>query len=377
MTSTSPSIASETEEVLGGIAEDASGEMVLIHKTKFRDLAKRFRMVPISIDGDIHATFKESARRALADVKDNATSITKFSDPANSNSYVEMDTGLLPDLDTLLDGLRRQNNFHGTHDFGEVKEKGISCYILKSGPGQKRVFVFFNVGKNHLSPDKYIVGKFKGDKLGINRDKLVVFESRAFAIYYEDIQKLLIVSYRSTKKLLDFNERFRAKCRAVFAGPLRGLVSINEGDLDALLGDNATNEKIVKMYGGGIFERADAGDFAEWNAFYAAQPLEGTSEIGLGAEGKAIVRSRDDLAMVLRVLNKDIVEAVNSRGSFALATGKKELKVSRSAATRPSLATTAGRKGARGAAGQRDPVPRRHGPRRALGSRRGASTKGV
>lgn len=369
------SIASETEEVLGGIAEDASGAMTLIHKTKFKDLAKRFRMVPINIDADIHGAFKESARRALVDVKDNAASITKFSDPTNSNSYLEMDMGLLPDLDALLDGLRRQKSFHGTHDFDEVKEKGISCYTLKSGPGQKRVFVFFNVGKNHLSPDKYIVSKFKGDKLGINTDELVVFESHAFAVYYEDIQKLLIISYRSTKKLLDFNEQFRAKCRAIFTGPLRGLVTIEGDDLDALLGDNATNEKIVKMYGGGVLESADAGVFAGWNAFYAEHPLEDTREIDLSTSGKASVRSRDDLVMVLRVLNKDIVEAVNSRGSFALATGKKELKVSRSAAARPSPATNTDRKGARRAAGRRDPRPSHFGARRAPGSKRGPGTE--
>lgn len=366
------SIASETKEVLGGIAEDASGTMILIHKTKFKDLAKRFRMVPINIDADIHDAFKESARRALVDVMNNTESITKFSDPANSNSYVEMDTGLLPDLDALLEGLGQQESFHGTHDFGEVKEKGISCYILKSGPGQKRAFIFFNVGKNHLSPDKYIVSKFKGDKLGINKDELVVFESHAFAVYYEDTQKLLIISYRSTKKLLDFNEQFRAKCKAVFAGPLKGLVTVEGNDLDALLGDNATNEKIVKMYGGGVFKNADAGAFAEWNTFYAKHPLENTSEIDLGANGKASIRSRGDLAMVLRVLNKDIVEAVNSRGSFALATGKKELKVSRSAAAHTSPATDAGRKGTRRAAGRRNPRPPHLGARRTPESKRGS-----
>ena len=371
------SIPSETEELLAGIDEGASGSMILIHKTKHKDLAKRFRTLPVEICDDIADAFKESAKLALEDVRDNAESITTFSDPANANSYVEMDTVILPDLDALLGELRRQDGYHGSHDFDEVKEKGISCFILKSGPLQKRAFVFFNVGKNHLRPDKYIVSKITGDGLRLDKDRLVVFESRAFAVYYEDLQRLLIIRYRSTKKLLNFNEQFRARCRDILTEQLKGAISLETG-LGTLLGDNTTNEKMVRMYGGGVFKNADPGAFAKWNRFYDAYPLEGANRIGLGAGGKAVVRSRDDLALALRVLNNDYVEAVNARGIYALATGKKELKVSRpgAAAHPPRRAATTGRKSARGAARGGDrPSSRRTGHR--SGSGRGVGARGA
>lgn len=371
-----PSILSETEELLKGIAEDASARMILIHKTRSRNLDKRFRLLPVEIDDAVFGAFRESTRLTLEEVRDNAASITKFSDPTNTNSYLEMDTELLPDLNALVDELRWQDSYHGSHNFEEVKEKGISCFVHKSGPGQKRMFVFFNVGKNHLRPDKYIISKLTGDGLRIDKDKLVVFENRAFAVYYEDLQRLLIISYRSAKKLLDFNEQFKTKCRDIFDGPLERLVSLEADDPDTLLGSSTTNEKIVKMHGRGVFDDADLEAFAEWNAFYRRKPLEDTRRIDLGADGKAAIRDRDDLEMVLRVLNKDIVEAVNSRGSYALATGKKELKVS-SSSTAERLAqqvVDADHKSAGRPAGREEARPRRRGARRAPGSRRGAGT---
>ena len=373
------SIPSETEELLAGIDEDALGSMILIHRTKYKDPAKRFRTLPVEMCDDVADAFKEGARLTLEDVRDNAGSITMFSDPANANSYVEMDTEILPDLDALLGELRRQDGYHGSHDFDEVREKGISCFILKSGPLQKRVLVFFNVGKNHLPPDKYIVSKLTKDGLRIDRDKLVVFENRAFAVYYEDLRRLLIIRYRSTKRLLSFNEQFRARGRDILARQLRGAISL-EADLDTLLGDNATNEKIVKMYGRGAFKDADPGAFVEWNRFYDEKPLEDADRISLGAGGKAAIRSRKDLVMAMRVLNHDYVEAVNARGSFALATGKKVLKVSRpgaaAAARTARHATATGRKSARRAAKGGDrPSSRGTGP--PSGSGRGTSVRGT
>ena len=343
MTSAIPSV---TRAMLDGLGGGSSGSMILIHRTQSKDPSRRFRTVPVNIDDGINNAFKERAKLALENIKANEKSISKFSDPTNANSYVEVEAGVLADLDTLLGRLKSEKSFHGSHNFDEVKEKGISCYVLKSE--QKRVFIFFNVGKNNLDPDRHIVSKLTGDGLLIQRDKLVIFENKAFAVYYEEAQSLLMIDYNQTKKLLSFNEQFKIKCKAVLDESLDDLVSLEADDLDGLLNVNATNEKITKMDARGVFEGADREIFAEWNKFYDTMPLEGTRKVDLGNDGKAIIRNRDDLEMTLRILNNDIVEAVNARGTFAMATGKKELKVSRPASPRlSSQSQMASRKGGR------------------------------
>lgn len=328
-------IRAETDAVLEGMDKNAYGEMILIHKTKIRDLKRRFRVLPVEIYDDLEAEFEKRTKLVLEDVKNNGELITDFSDPANAKSYVAMNVGLLPDLEALLRDLEKETGFHGSHDFDEIREKGISCFVLKL-QDQKRVFVFFNVGKNHLSPDKHIVSRPTKEGLQLHKDKLVVFENRAFAVYYEDIQELLIISYRQTKKLLNFDERFRAKCRSILGGDLGGLVAFDDADPNVVLDDKSINEKIVKMDSRGTFARADRRLFAAWNKFYETTPLAGTGPISLDASGRAIAREPSDLEMPLRVLNNDIVEAVISRGRYALATDKKELRVLRSGGPRPA-----------------------------------------
>lgn len=321
-------ILAETDDVLEGMGKDAYGRMILIHRTRIRDLKRKFRVLPVEIDDDLAAEFEERTRLALEDVRNNRESITGFSDPANAKSYLEMNVGLLPDLEALLGDLEKETGFHGSHDFDEIREKGISCFVLKL-PDQRRVFVFFNVGKNHLRPDKHIVSRPTKEGLRLHTEKLVVFENRAFAVYYEGIRELLIISYRQTKRLLNFDERFRAKCRSILDGDMGGLVAFDDTDPDAVLGDKSINEKIVKMDDRGAFAGADRRLFAAWNKFYGTTPLAGTGPIALDASGRAVAKRPSDLEMPLRVLNNDIVEAVISRGRYALATGKKELEVLR------------------------------------------------
>lgn len=326
LSKTIEAIRAETDAVLEGLGKDAHGEMILIHRTKYRDLEKKFRLLPVEIYDDLKAAFEEGARSALEGIMDNAESMTDFSDPANAKSYVAMDGSLLPDLGVLLKKLEEETSLHGSHDFDEVREKGISCFVIKL-PDQRRAFMLFNVGKNHLNPDKHIVTKLVKGGLRLHTDRLVIFENRAFAVYYEDIKKLLMISYRQTKKLLNFDERFRAKCRSILDDGMGGLVTLDDAETDVILGDRSVNEKMVKMESRGTLAGADRGLFTAWNEFYETTPLEGTGRIRLDGGGRAIVKKPSDLEMLLRVLNGDIVEVVISRGRYALATGKKELEV--------------------------------------------------
>ena len=322
MTDTIPSI---TEEILAGI-NDSFGSLFLVQRVPPRGPHKSFRTISVEIGDDIAGEFKESARRALEDVANNRDRITKFSDPSNANSYVAMDRSTLPQLDALLVKLEHADGFHGSRNFSDVKDKGISCLVLKSG--DRRVFVFHNVGKNNNSPDKYIVGRFGGGGLSLNTDKLVVFEKHVFAIYYEDLGQLLIVSYRSAKKLLGFKEQFRSTCRTILTKKLKSLVSFENVDPEALLTSAAVNEKMVKMHGRGAFNNPNPEVLKKWNRFYKKTHLDGTSLVKTDSAGKAVVNDRDSLEMLLHIMSHDVVEPVTLRKTYALATSKKNLRAS-------------------------------------------------
>ena len=322
-----PTISSITEEILDGDVADMSAEVILIHKTRFKGFDKMFRIVSVDTDSGMKRALIENAREALEGVKKNIGSITAFSNPADANSYVTMDLGMLPRLDALLAELRAHSGYHGSHRFDELKEKGIGCLILKSGA--QRAFVFFNVGKNHLRPDKYIVSSLTNDGLSLHRGELIVFEKYVFAVYYEDLENLLITSYASAKKLLGLNEQFKSKCIDILDDKLKILVSLENTDYKTLLGNMATNEKMVKMDSRGAFKAVNRKTLEDWNQFHAKTPLEGTDSIKLNPVGKAVIADRNNLEMLLCVLNNEIVEPVTDRRSYALAPSKKTLEVSR------------------------------------------------
>ena len=232
--------------------------------------------------------------------------------------------------------------FEGTID--ELKEKGIGCLILKSGA--RRAFVFFNVGKNHLRPDKYIVSSISSDGLSLHHGELIVFEKHVFAVYYEDLENLLITSYSSAKKLFGLNEQFKSKCIDILDDKLKSLVSLENADYKTLLGNMATNEKMVKMDSRGAFKTINHKTLEEWNQFHVKTPLEGTDPIRLNPDGKAVIADRNNLEMLLRVLNNEIVEPVTDRRSYALAPSKKTLEVSRRRAG-PPAPSRRGQSGAR------------------------------
>lgn len=322
-----PTISSITDEILDGDVGDMSAEVILIHKTRFKNFDRMFRIVSVDTDGRMKRALIENAREALEGVKKNAGSIMAFSDPVDANSYVTMDLGVLPRLDALLGELKAHSGYHGSHKFAELKEKGIGCLILKSGV--RRAFVFFNVGKNQLRPDKYIVSSLTGEVLSLHHGELIVFEKHVFAVYYEDLENLLIISYNSAKRLLGLNEQFRDKCIDILDDKLKRLVFLEHADYKAFLGNMATNEKMVKMDGRGAFKTANRKTLEEWNQFHATTPLEGTDPVRLNPDGKAVIADRNDLEMLLRVLNNEIVEPVTDRRSYALAPSKKTLEVSR------------------------------------------------
>ena len=320
MTDTIPSV---TKEILAGV-EGSFASLFLVQRVPPRGPHKSFRTVSVEIRDDMAEEFRESAKKALEDVVNNQDRITEFSDPSNANSYVAMDRNTLPQLDALLGDLERRDGFHGSRSFDEVKDKGISCLALKLG--DRRVFVFHNVGKNNNSPDKYIVGRFAGGGLRLNTDKLVVFEKHVFAIYYEDLGQLLIVSYRSAKRLLGFREQFRSTCKTILTKKLNELVSLGDADPEALLGSAAVNEKMVKMHGRGAFDNPDRDVFKRWNQFYKKTHLDDTSPVDIDPDGKAVVDDRDSLEMLLHILSHDVVEPVTLRNTYALATSKKGLR---------------------------------------------------
>lgn len=326
-------IPSITDELLAAGASDMSAEVILIHKTKARSPGRMFRIVSVDTIGEMKRALIDNARDALKDVKKNAESITPFSDPAGDNSYTTMALGVLPSLDALLGELKAHSGHHGSHKFDELKEKGIACLALKSG--NQRAFVFFNVGKNHLRPDKYIVSSLTRDGLILHRKKLVIFEKRVFAVYYEDLEELLITSYVSAKKLFGLNKQFKDKCIDILDDKLEGLVSLERGNYKALLGNMKTNEKMVKMDSRGAFKEVKQETLEAWNRFHTKTPLEGTGRIRLDPGGKAVIAGRQDLEMLLSVLNNEIVEPVTERRSYALAPSKKTLRVSRRGAGPP------------------------------------------
>lgn len=328
-----PTIRSITDEMLGADASDMSAEVILIHKTKARSTDRMFRIVYVDTDGEVKKALIDNARDALGDVKKNAESITPFSDPAGDNSYATMALGVLPSLDALLGELKAQPGHHGSHRFDDLKEKGIACLALKSW--NRRTFVFFNVGKNQLRPDKHIVSRLTGDGLILYREKLIIFEKHVFAVYYEDAEELLITSYKNAKKLFGLNKQFKDKCVDILDDKLKGLVSLERDDYEALLGSMKTNEKMVKMDGRGAFEVVRRETLEGWNRFHRRTPLEGTDQIRLDRDGKAVIDNRRDLEMLLSVLNNEIVEPVTERRSYALAPSKKSLQVSRRGAGPP------------------------------------------
>lgn len=326
-------IPSTTDELLAADASGMSAEVILIHKTRARSTDRMFRIVSVDTDGEMKKALIDNARDALEDVKKNAESITPFSDPAGENSYTAMKLGVLPSLDALLRELEAHSGYHGSHRFDELKEKGIACLALKSG--NRRAFVFFNVGKNHLRPDKHIVSRLTGDGLILHREKLVIFEKHVFAVYYEDLEELLITSYKSAKKLFGLNKQFKDKCSDILDDKLGDLVSLERGDYEALLGSMKTNEKMVKMDSRGAFKEVKQETLEAWNKFHTKTPLEGTDRIRLDPDGKAVIAGRQDLEMLLSVLNNEIVEPVTERRSYALAPSKKTLRVSRRGASPP------------------------------------------
>lgn len=332
-----PTILSTTREMLDIETSEMSARMILVHKTKSRNFDRMFRTVSVDIDSGMKKALIENARGALEGVAKNAGSITEFSDPANANSYVAMDPGVLPSLVSLLGELKTQTGHHGSSNYDELKEKGIGCLVLKSRG--RRAFVFFNTGKNQLRPDKYIVSRLDHEQLTLHDGKLIVLERDVFAVYYENLEKLLIISYRSAKKLLGLNEQFRSKCVSILDEKLGDLVTFEGADTAALLSNMTTNEKMVKMDSRGAFEGASRETLDRWNRFYKSTPLEKTSPIRLNADGKAVIGSRDDLDMLLCVLNNEVVEPVTDRRSYALAPSKKSLRVSQRKARPPGGAT--------------------------------------
>lgn len=322
-----PNILSITDKILSVKTADMSADLVLLHRTKSSNADRMFRSVSVSLDDEMKKMLIENTKKTFKAVKKNAYSITEFSDPADHNSYVEMTLGVLPKLNALLDELKRGTGYHGSSNFDELNKKGIGCLILKSGG--RRIFAFFNVSKNHLRPDKYIITSLSRERLTLHDGKIIVLEKNVFAVYYEDLEKLLITSYRSAKKLLGFNEQFKSVCSLILDAKLDELVTFEGADHRAFLGNMATNEKMVKMDSRGAFEGVTRKVLEVWNQFYKKTPLEETNLIKLNKDGKAVISNHKDLKMLLRVLNSEIVEPVTDRRSYALAPSKKPLRVSR------------------------------------------------
>ena len=279
--------------------------MFLIHKSKSRNIEKRFGISVIDIADDIKQEFESTIKEALRDVIKNYQHITTFSDPQNSNEYTTMRKTLFPELRGLLTELDNQEDLNTEVDFEAFKDKSVYCFQLKI-PDQ-RLFIFANVGKNKITDKKYIIAKFKDKKLQQITDDIGIFEKKIFCIYYNSVELLLILDYDKTKKLLGFAEQFQNESAGILSEDLAEMIEYSEANLGKILANKQTNELMVKMKNNGIFENKHKDHFKKWNAFYEENPLENVEKLTLNKENKPVVKNAKDIAMVLYVANNDLM----------------------------------------------------------------------
>ena len=303
-------------------------KIFLIHRSGHKDISKKFHAHVAEIDDDLKPDFDAMTKQVLQDIQKNYSKIKSFNDPENTDEYRIMKKDTISELDGLFEELETQKDLSPITNFDQMERDNHNMYCLQFKTPDKRIFMFAKIEKYVVLKNiQNIIAEFKSKKLAKKKNDVVIFSKNVFCVYYENIEKLLMLKYSDTKKLLGFKKLFKDNCTKILRDDLEGVIRFEEKNLDSILGNNDINEFLLKMNNRNLIETNHL-HYEKWNELYEKQKFidKRLSKLMLDPDGVPIVKNSRELGMVLYVSNNDIMTGVIKRGEYALVLSKVILK---------------------------------------------------
>ena len=302
-------------------------KLFLIYKTTHQNVTEKFHATVVNIEDELKPAFDNMTVQVLKDIRKNYSKIISFSAKKLTDKYVKIKKTTLPELEGLLGELELHQEPPSVPSFQQMDRYNHNIYCFHYKTLDKRIFMFSKIEK-YVFPEntQYIVGEFRGKKLKLKTDEIVILSTDVFCIYYEDIQTLLITKYSDTKKLLGLNKMFRNNCAKILKDKLKDVFSFDDADLKKITKASSTNEFLLKIHDR-IPSRIDPSYYKKWNEIYEKKPVthKRLSELQLTRNGTPILKNSKDLETVLRIIHNDIMQGVMNPVELAVVYSKDTL----------------------------------------------------